>query len=326
MKLPNRRRLLQLAGGAAALPAVSRIARAQTYPTRPVRIVVGFAAGGPASIVSRLIAQRLSESLGQQFIIENRAGAASNIGAEVVVRASPDGYTLLFSTTVNAINASLYEKLNFDFNRDVAPVAGIIQMPHVLVVTPSFPAKTVPEFIAYAKANPGKLNFGSGGIGTVVHVSGELFKMMAGVDMVHVPYRGAGPALADLLGGQLQVMFDVMPGSIEHVRAGTLRALAVTTTMRSPSLPEIPTVNDFLPGYETSTSYGIGAPKQTSAEIIDKLNKEINAALVDPRIKSALGDLGGVALPGSPADFGRLLGNETEKWAKVIRFANIKPG
>ncbi len=326
MKLPNRRRLLQLAGGAAALPAVSRIARAQTYPTRPVRIVVGFAAGGPASIVSRLIAQRLSESLGQQFIIENRAGAASNIGAEVVVRASPDGYTLLFSTTVNAINASLYEKLNFDFNRDVAPVAGIIQMPHVLVVTPSFPAKTVPEFIAYAKANPGKLNFGSGGIGTVVHVSGELFKIMAGVDMVHVPYRGAGPALADLLGGQLQVMFDVMPGSIEHVRAGTLRALAVTTTMRSPSLPEIPTVNDFLPGYETSTSYGIGAPKQTSAEIIDKLNKEINAALVDPRIKSALGDLGGVALPGSPADFGRLLGNETEKWAKVIRFANIKPG
>jgi tripartite-type tricarboxylate transporter receptor subunit TctC len=324
MKL-SRRQCLHLAAGAAAFPAVPRIGRADAYPARPVRIIVGFAAGGPASIVSRLIAQRLSESLGQQFVIENRPGAASNIGTEAVARASPDGYTLLFATTVNAINASLYEKLNFNFNRDVAPVAGIIQMPHVLVVTPSFPAKTVPELIAYAKANPGKLNFGSGGIGTVVHVSGELFKMMAGVDMVHVPYRGAGPALADLLGGQLQVMFDVMPGSIEHVRAGTLRALAVTTMTRSPSLPDIPTINEFLPGYETSTSYGIGAPKQTSTEIIDKLNKGINAALVDPRIKSALGDLGGVALPGSPTDFEGLLGNETEKWRKVVEFAGIKP-
>jgi tripartite-type tricarboxylate transporter receptor subunit TctC len=324
MKLP-RRQFLHLAASAAALPAVSRIARAQTYPTRPVRIIVGFAAGGPASIVSRLIGQWLSERLGQQFVIENRPGAASNIGTEAVTRASPDGYTLLFATTVNAINASLYDKLNFDFNRDIAPVAGIIGMPHVLVVTPSFPARTVPELITYARANPGKLNFGSGGIGTVVHVSGELFKMRAGVNMVHVPYRGAGPALADLLGGQLQVIFDVMPSSIEHVRAGTLRALAVTTAMRSDAMPDVPTVGDFLPGYETSTSYGIGAPKHVPAEIIDKLNKEINTALSDPKMKARLADLGSTVLPASPAEFGKLMADETEKWGKVVRAANIKP-
>jgi tripartite-type tricarboxylate transporter receptor subunit TctC len=323
MKLP-RRTVLQLIASAAAVPAASRIVAAQAYPAKPVRIIIGFAAGGPASIVSRLIAQRLSDSFGQQFIIENRPGAASNLGTEIVVRSPPDGYTLLFATTVNAINASLYDNLNFDFNRDIAPVAGIIRMPHVLVVNPSFPAKTVPELIGYAKANPGTLNFGSGGIGTVVHVSGELFKMMAGVDMVHVPYRGAGPALTDLLGGRLQVMFDVMPSSIEHIRAGTLRVLAVTSSMRSEALPDIPTVGEFLPGYETSTSYGIGVPKQTPAGIIDGLDKEINAALGDPMMKSRLAELGGSVLPGSPADFGKLLADETEKWSKVVKFAGIK--
>jgi len=323
MKLP-RRTVLQLIASAAAVPAASRIVAAQAYPAKPVRIIIGFAAGGPASIVSRLIAQRLSDSFGQQFIIENRPGAASNLGTEIVVRSPSEGYTLLFATTVNAINASLYDNLNFDFNRDIAPVAGIIRMPHVLVVNPSFPAKTVPELIGYAKANPGTPNFGSGGIGAVVHVSGELFKMMAGVDMVHVPYRGAGPALTDLLGGRLQVMFDVMPSSIEHIRAGTLRALAVTSSMRSEALPDIPTVGEFLPGYETSTSYGIGVPKQTPAGIIDRLDKEINAALGDPMMKSRLAELGGSVLPGSPADFGKLLADETEKWSKVVKFAGIK--
>jgi tripartite-type tricarboxylate transporter receptor subunit TctC len=321
----KRRTFLHLAAGAATVPILPRLARAQTYPTRPVRIVVGFAAGGPASIVARLIGQSLSQRLGQQFIIENRAGAASNLAAEAVVRASPDGYTLLFATTVNTINESLYGNLNFDFNRDIAAVGGIIHTPHVMVVRPSFPARTVPEFIVYAKANPGKLNFGSGGIGSVVHVAGELFKMRAGVDMVHVPYRGAGPALADLLGGQLQVMFDVMPSSIEHVRAGTLRALAVTTRARSEALPDVPTVGEFLPGFEASTSYGIGAPKQLPAEIVDRLNKEINSALADPEMRSRLAELGGSPLQGAPADFQKLLADETEKWAQVIKFANIKP-
>jgi tripartite-type tricarboxylate transporter receptor subunit TctC len=324
MKL-RRRKFLHLAAGAAALPAVSRLACAQSYPARPVRIIVGFAAGGPASVVSRLMAQWLSERLGQQFVVENRPGAASNIGTEAVVRAAPDGYTLLFATTVNTINTSLYDTLNFDFNRDIAPVAGIIHMPHVLVVAPSFPAKTIPEFIAYAKANPGKLNFGSGGIGTVVHVAGEMFKMKAGLDMVHVPYRGAGPALADLLGGQLQAMFDVLPGSIEHVRAGTLRALAVTSTTRSYAMPDIPAVSEFLTDYEASTSYGIGAQRQTPTEIIEKLNREINIALVDPRLKLRLADLGGAALPGPPADFGRLLADQTEQWSKVVKFSGAKP-
>ena len=282
MKLP-RRQFLHLAAGAAALPAVSRIAWAQAYPTRPVRIIVGFAAGGAADIIARLIGQWLSERLGQPFVIENRPGAGSNIATEAVVRAPPDGYTLLLVGTANAINATLYDKLNFNFIRDIAPVAGIIRVPNVMVVNPSVPAKTVPEFIAYAKANPGKINMASGGIGTAAHVSGELFKMMAGVDMVHVPYRGAAPALTDLLGGQVQVMFASMPSSIEHIRAGKLRALAVTTATRSEALPDIPTVGEFVPGYEASAWYGVGAPKDTPAEIVDKLNKEINAASPIPR-------------------------------------------
>jgi tripartite-type tricarboxylate transporter receptor subunit TctC len=324
MKLP-RRNFLHLAAGAAALPAVSRIAWAQAYPTRPVRIIVGFAPGGGADIIARLIGQWLSERLGQPFIIENRPGAGSNIAAETVVRSPADGYMLLLVSSPHAFNATLYDKLNYNFIRDIAPVACITRVPDIMLVNPSVAAKTVPEFIAYAKANPGKLTMASGGIGSVSHVSGELFRMMTGVNLVHVPYRGNGPALADLLAAQVQVMFATMPSSIAYIRAGKLRPLAVTTTTRPDELPEVPTVNDFVPGYEASTWYGVGVPTGTPAEVIGKLNKEINAALADPKMKGRLADLGGAPLVGSPADFGRLIADETEKWAKVIRAANIKP-
>jgi tripartite-type tricarboxylate transporter receptor subunit TctC len=324
MKLP-RRKFLHLAASAAALPAVSHIAWAQEYPTKPVRIIVGFAPGGGADIAARLIGQWLSERLGQSFVIENRPGAGSNIATEAVVRAPSDGYTLLLVSAPAAINATLYEKLSFNFIRDIAPVASISHVPHVMVVHPSFPAKTVPEFIAYAKANAGKINMASAGNGSTPHVAGELFKMMAGVNLIHVPYRSAGPALTDLLGGQVQVMFDNMASSIEHIRAGKLRPLAVTTTMRSETLPDVPTVSEFVPGYEVSNWFGVGAPKATPAEILDRLNKEINASLADPKLRARLADLGGTPLVGSPADFGKLIAAETEKWAKVIRAANIKP-
>jgi tripartite-type tricarboxylate transporter receptor subunit TctC len=323
MKLP-RRKFLYLAAGAAALPVVSRIAWAQAYPARPVRIIVGATAGGGFDIVARPMGQWLSERLGQPFLIENRPGAGSNIGTEAVVRAPPDGYTLLLASAANAINAALYDKLSFNFIRDIAPITGIMRVPSAMMVHPAVPAKTVPEFIAYAKANPGKINMASGGIGTPGHVSGELFKMMTGVQMIHVPYRGLAPALTDLLGGQAQVLFGALTSSIEYIRAGKLRALAVTTTARSEALPDLPTIGEFLPGYEASQWYGIGAPKNTPAEIVDRLNKEINAALADRKIKARLADLGGTPLVGSPADFGKLIAEETEKWGKVIRAANIK--
>jgi len=326
MKLPHRRQILHLAAGAAALPAVSRLARAQAYPSRPVRIVVGFPPGGGTDIAARLIGQWLSERLGQQFVIENRPGAGSNIATEAVVRASADGYTLLLVSAAHAINATLYDKLNYNFLRDFAPVAGIIRVPNVMEVNPSLPPKSVSEFIAYAKANPGKVNYASGGNGTAQHLSGELFKMMTGVVMVHVPYRGDAPALTDLIGGQVQVMFGSIPPSVEHVRAGKLRALAVTTATRSEALPDIPTVSDFVPGYEASAWYGIGAPRNAPGEVVDKLNKEINAALADTKMNARLADLGGKVLPGSPAEFGKLIADETEKWAKVVKFAGIKPG
>jgi tripartite-type tricarboxylate transporter receptor subunit TctC len=321
---PARRKFLHWAAGALALPAVSRIASAQAYPTRPVRLVVGFPPGGGADIFARLMGQWLSERLGQQFVIENRPGAGSNIATEAVVRAPADGYMLLLITAPNVINATLYEKLNYNFIRDIAPVATIDRVPNVMEVHSSVPAKTVPEFIAYAKANPGKINMASGGNGTSQHVSGELFKMMTGINMVHVPYRGAGPALTDLLGGQVQVMFDTAPGSIEHIRAGKLRPLAVTTATRSQALPDVPTVGDFVPGYEASTFHGVGVPKNTPAEIIDKLNKEINAALVDAGVKARLAELGAEMLAGSPADFGKLIAEETEKWGKVVKFSGAK--
>jgi tripartite-type tricarboxylate transporter receptor subunit TctC len=290
-----------------------------------VRIVVGFGAGTAADIVARLIGQWLSERLGQQFVVENRPGAGSNIGAQAVVRAPADGYTLLLATTTNAINATLYNNLDFNLIRDIAPVAGLILVPNAMVVNASVPAKTVPEFIAYAQANPGKINMASTGNGTVPHVSGELFNMMAGVNMVHVQYRGAPPALTDLLGGQVQVYFASTTVSIEHIRAGRLRALAVTTAKRLEALPDIPTVGDFLPGYESTLWFGVGAPKNTPAEIIDKLNREINAGLADPKIKARVADMGGTALTGSPADFGKLLAEEIEKWARVVKFSGAKP-
>ena len=324
MKLP-RRTLLHLAAGAAVLPAFSRSAGAQSYPARPVRVIVGFPAGGPTDITARLIGQWLSERLGQQFVIDNRPGAGSNIAVETAVRAPPDGYTLLIVGATNAVNATLYDKLNFNFIRDIAPVAGIIRVPLIMEVHPSVPAQTVPEFIAFAKANPGKINMASGGNGTTLHVSGELFKMMTDVNMIHAPYRGAGPMLIDLLGGQVQVTFDPMPSSIEYVRAGKLRALAVTTEIRSNALPDVPSVGDFVPGYESSTWYGVGAPKNTPAEIVDKLNKEINAGLADPKIKARLADLGNIGLALSPADFGKLIADETEKWSKVVKFSGAKP-
>jgi tripartite-type tricarboxylate transporter receptor subunit TctC len=323
MKLP-RRNFLHLAAGAAALPGLSRIARAQAYPTRPVRLIVPFAPAGASDITARLIGQWLSEQLGQQFVIDNRPGGGGNIGTEAVVRAPADGYTLLMVGSANASNATFYDKLNFNFIRDIAPVAGVFRGPYVMVVNPSVPASTVPEFIAYAKATPRKVNMASSGIGAVPHVAGELFKMMAGIDMVHVPYRGGGPALTDLLAGQVQVYFPTTVASIGYIRAGRLRALAVTAATRSDALPDIPTVAESLPGYEASTFYGVGAPKVTPAEIVDKLNKEVNAALADPKMKARLADLGGVALPGSPAEFGKLIADETEKWAKVIKFAGIR--
>jgi tripartite-type tricarboxylate transporter receptor subunit TctC len=323
MKLP-RRNFLHLAAGAAALTAVSRIARAQAYPTRPVRLIVPFAPGGASDILARLIGQWLSERLGQQFVIDNRSGSGGNIGTEAVVRAPADGYTLLVVGAWNAINATLYDKLNFNFIRDIAPVASVIRSTNVMVVNPSVPTKTVPEFIAYAKANPGKISMASAGIGAPSHVSGELFKMMAGVNMVHVPYRSMGSALTDLLGGQVQITFPTSVSSIEYIKAGRLRALAVTTATRSEALPDIPTVAEFVPGYEASGWYGIGAPKGTPIEVIDLLNKEINASLADPKLKARLADLGGDVLALSPGDFGRLIAEETEKWGKVTRAANIK--
>jgi tripartite-type tricarboxylate transporter receptor subunit TctC len=325
MKLPHRRHILHLTAGAAALPIMPRNAWAQAYPTRPVRIIVGFPAGGSGDILTRLMGQWLSERLGQQFIIENRPGAGSNIAAEAVVKAAPDGYTLYLSSSPNAISATLYDNLNFNFIRDIAPVASISISPLVMEVNPSVPAKTVREFVAYAKANSGKLNMASNGNGTTSHLAGELFKMMTGVNMLHVPYRGAAPALTDLIGGQVQVMFDIMASSIEHIRAGKLRALAVTTATRSEGLPDIPTVGDFLPGYEANLWSGFGAPKNTPAEIVEKLNKEINAGLADPKMKARLADLGATVLALSPVDFGKLIAEDTEKWAKVVKFAGIKP-
>ena len=326
MKLPHRRKFLHLAAGAAALPAFSRFAWAQSYPARPVKIIVGQAAGSGSDTFARLIGQFLSERLGQQFVIENRPGAAGNIATEAVVRAPPDGYTLLLVNSANAVNATLYDKLNFDFIRDIAPIRGIGSFAFVMEVNPSVPTKTLPEFIAHAKANPGKINMASAGSGSTSHVSGELFKMMAGVDMVHVPYRGSTPALTDLLGGQVQIMFDATPSSLPHIRAGKLRPLAVTTATRLDILPDIPTIGDFVPGYEASAWLGFGAPRNTPAAVVDRLNKEINLALSDSAIKTRLVDLGGLALPpSSPAEFGKLIADDTEKWAKVIRGANIKP-
>jgi tripartite-type tricarboxylate transporter receptor subunit TctC len=324
MKL-SRRAFLHLVASAAALPTTSRLARAQTYPTRPVRIIVGFPPAGGADIMARLITPWLTERLGQRFVVENRPGAGSNIGTEAVVTAPPDGYTLLLALTPNVVNASLYHALNFDFVRDIAPVAGISREILVMTVHPSVPAKSVSEFIAYAEANPGKINFVSGGNGTTQHVAGELFKMMTGVDMVHVPYRGAAPALTDLLSGRVQAMFPGLVSSIEYVKAGKLRALAVTSAARSAALPDIPTVADTVPGYEASTWYGVGAPGRTPADVVATLNTEINAAVADPTIKARLADLGCAPLAGSPADFGRLMADDAEKWAKVIKFADIKP-
>jgi tripartite-type tricarboxylate transporter receptor subunit TctC len=316
---------MQLAAGAALLPAFPRIAPAQAYPSRPVRIVVGYTAGGVSDILARLIGQWLSERLGRPFIVENRPGAGSNIGTEVVVRAPADGYTLLLVGVANAINVTLYKDLNFNFIRDIAPVAIIERAPLVMVVSPSVPASTVPEFIAYAKANPGKINMASAGTGGATHVAGELFKMMVGVNLVHVPYHGSAPALSDLLAGQVHVMFDNMASSIALIRAGRLRPLAVTTTARSETLPNIPSLSDVVPGYAASGWNGIGAPKDCPTEIIAMLNAEINAALIDPVIKTRLADLGGTALPASPSDFGTLIAEDTEKWAKVVTFAGIKP-
>jgi tripartite-type tricarboxylate transporter receptor subunit TctC len=320
-----RRIFLRLAAGAAALPTMSQIAHAQSYPNRPVRLVVGFAPGGGNDITARLMGQWLSKRLVQPFVIENRPGAGTNVATEAVVNAAPDGYTILFVAPSAAINATLYEKLNFNFIRDLAPIAGIMRIPNVMVVNPSVPARTVPEFIAYAKANPGKINVASPGVGTSVHLSAELFKMMTGVDMVHVAYKGSAPSLTDLIGGQVQVSFATMPASIEFIRTGKLRALAVTTATRSPALPEVPTVGEFVPGYEVSSWYGLCARMGTPAEVINIINKEINAGLADPTMKARLADLGGITIAGSPKDFGRLIADETEKWAKVIRAANIKP-
>jgi tripartite-type tricarboxylate transporter receptor subunit TctC len=324
MKL-SRRNLLHLAAGAAALPVSARTASAQAYPARPVRLMVGFPAGGTTDILARLIGQWLSERFGQQFVIENRPGAGSNIATEAVVRSPADGYTLLLTSAFNLINETLYEKLNFSFIRDIAPVAGIIRSALVMDVNPSVPVKTVPEFIEYAKANQGKINMASSGSGGPGHVAGELFKMMTGVRLLHIPYRGGAPAITDLLGGQVQVMFGTMPESIEYIRTGQLRGLAVTTATRSDALPDLPPVGDFVPGYEASALNGVGAPRDTPAEIVDKLNKEINAALADPKMKARLADLGGTVLPGSPADFGKLVVDETEKWAKVVKFAGVTP-
>jgi tripartite-type tricarboxylate transporter receptor subunit TctC len=322
---PSRRRFLHMSASAAALTAVSRIALAQTYPTRPVRLVVGFPAGQTADIAARLLGQWLTEQFGQPVVIDNRPGASGILATELVVHAPPDGYTLLFATSSNYINATLYEKLPYDFIRDIAPVAGNIASPLVLEVNPAVPVKTVPELIAYAKANPGRLSMASAGIGNSTHVSGELFKMMTGINLLHVPYRGSAPALTDLLGGQVQVMFDLVASSIEHIRAGKLRALAVTTKTRLEVLPDVPPVSEFVPGYEATGVGGVGAPRGTPPEIIDKLNREINAGLADPKMKARLAELGQIVTTGSPADYGKFIAEETEKWGKVVKFAGIKP-
>jgi tripartite-type tricarboxylate transporter receptor subunit TctC len=324
MTLP-RRRFLHLAASAVALPTLSRFAFAQTYPMRPVRWIIGFSPGGTTDIISRLVAQHLTEQLGQPFIIESRPGAGTNIATESVVRAPADGYTLLFVGAPNAINATLYSKLNFNFIRDIAPVAGIVGVPNVMVVHPSLPVTTVPEFIAYAKANPGKINMASSGVGTSPHLAGELFKMMTGVDFLHVPYRGAAPAVTDLLAGQVQLYFVTTPSSIGYIKSGRLRAIAVTTAGRVTELPDVPTISEFVPGYEASAWYGIGVPRDTPEEIIGKLNREINAAIAEPKIKLRLNELGCTVIAGSPADFAKLIANETEKWAKVVNFASLKP-
>jgi tripartite-type tricarboxylate transporter receptor subunit TctC len=323
MKL-RRRRFLHLAVGAVALPALMRVAKAQSFPVRPIRLIVGFSPGGASDIVARLMAQWLSERFGQHFIVENRPGAGTNIGTEAVVHATADGYTLLFATPPNAINAALYDNLPFNFIRDIAPVAGIITAPIVIVANASFPPKTIPDFIAYAKANPGQINVASSGNGTSGHLAAELFKMMVGINMVHVPYRGGAPALTDLLGGQVPVYFSVLPDSMQYIKDGKLRALAVTAATRWETLPDVPTVGDFVPGYEASAWQGVGAPKNTSREIIEKLNQEINAILADHEIKRRLGDLGGVPMPMTPVEFGKFIVAETEKWGKVVRFAGAK--
>ncbi len=324
MKLP-RRRFLQLASAAAAVPAMPSVAGAQSYPTRPVRVVVGYPAGGPSDITARLIAQYLSERLGQQFIIENRSGAASSIAAETVVRAPADGYILLMANAANAINATFYNNLTFNFVRDIAPVGGISLNPYILELNPSVPARSVPEFIAYARENPGKINFGSGGIGAPNHMAGELLKVKTQVDMVHVPYRGEASALTDLISGSLQVLFGILAASTEHIRAGRLRALAVTSATRMPALPDIPTISEFVPGYEASQWYGIGAPKDTPVEIIEKLNKEIIAAVHDQKLNARLAEFGSLPLQMTPSEFGRFIVDETEKWAKVVQLARLKP-
>ena len=323
MKFP-RRQFLQLAAGAALLPAVSSIAKAQGYPARPIRLIIGYTPGGSADLTARLMGQWLSERLGQSFVIENRPGGGTNIATEAAVRADPDGYTFLLVAPANAINATLYGKLNFNFLRDIEPVAGIIRFPNVVVVNPSLPIKSISELIAYAKANPGKLNMASSGNGSTIHMSGELFKMLTGIDMIHVPYRGGAPALTDLIAGQVHVMFDNIPTCAEHVKSGKLRGLAVTSTTRSEVLPDLPTVADFLPGYEASAWYGFGAPKNTPAEIIERVNKEINAILAEPAAKARFAELGAFLLPGTAADFGKLLADETEKWGKVVKFAGAK--
>jgi tripartite-type tricarboxylate transporter receptor subunit TctC len=324
MKLP-RRTLLTSAAAALAAAALPRLASAQEYPSRPVRIVAGFAAGGGVDVTARLIGQWLSERLGQSFVIENRTGAGGNVGTESVLNAAADGYTLLLATVPNAVNASLYEKLNFNFIRDAAPVAGIIRVPMVMLLNPSVPATTVAEFVTYAKANPEKVNMASAGNGSAPHMAGELFKMMAGVNLVHVPYRGQGPALSDLLGGQVQLLFAATPGITDYIATGKVRALAVTTAARAEVLPQLPTIADFVPGYEASQWYGIAAPRNTPAEIVGKLNREINAAITDPAMKARFAAIGGEPLPGSSAEFGRLIAEETEKWSKVVRAAGIKP-
>jgi tripartite-type tricarboxylate transporter receptor subunit TctC len=320
-----RRQFLQLGAGALAAPAFPRCASALDYPTHPARIVAGFAAGGGVDITARLIGQWLGDHFGQNFIVENRTGAGGNIGTEAVVNAAPDGYTLLLATVPNAVNASLYDNLKFNFVRDIAPDAGVIRVPMVVLVNPAVPAQTLAEFISYAKANPGKVNMASAGSGSAPHMAGELFKMMTGVDMVHVPYRGQGPAMTDLLGGQVQILFAAAPGTADYIKTGKLRALAVTTAARMQELPDVPTVADFVPGYEASQWYGFAAPKNTPIEIVDKLNKEINAAISDPGMKARLAAIGGEPIPGSPAEFGRLISEETEKWGKVVRAAGIKP-
>jgi len=320
----RRRNFLRLAAGAATLPLAPRLVRADTYPSRPVHVLVGFAAGGAADTVARVTADLLSQRLDQQFVVDNRPGAGTNIATEAVTQAAPDGYTLLLVTGANAINATLYQHLNFDFLRDMAPVAGVIRVPQVMIVNPKFPAQTVPEFIAYAKANPGKVNMGSGGIGSTLHVAGELFKMMAGVNLVHVPYRGDAPALVDLMAGQIQVIFDLTAAALPFIKAGKLRALAVTSATRAKALPDLPTIAEFLPGYEATSFEGIAAPKGTPAEIVDKLNAAINSGFADLKFQAHLAELGGEGLPGTPAQFRQLVADETEKWGKVVRFANLK--